>query len=248
MHVEQASQATEDRSVGYHRARIADRRASVSARWPDARSALTPCPSQAPTSSARAVHQMVSYRAAPLPLPDPRELRSCGASDGQLPHSTLTPLRPPRATLVRCTRWSATAQPPDTSDPRELRSCGESDGQLPRVCEMPSCSAVGHAKPYPRGVACRGGHGTAGNRVLLSEQPARLLRLGRVWSKGYYVGTSGEYSMQAARNRLAHHLRHPRAELAGVLNVGGERRRSSPSEAPTSRARGGPERKGRAAP
>ncbi len=31
---------------------------------------------------------------------------------------------------------------------------------------------------------------------------AHLLRLGRVWSSGFYVGTFGEYSMQAARNRL----------------------------------------------
>jgi REP element-mobilizing transposase RayT len=32
---------------------------------------------------------------------------------------------------------------------------------------------------------------------------AHLLRLGRVWSTGFYVGTFGEYSMQAVRNRLA---------------------------------------------
>jgi hypothetical protein len=71
---------------------------------------------------------------------------------------------------------------------------------------------------------------------------AHLLRLGRVWSTGFYVGTFGEYSMQAVRNRLAaaalhllhrtsqarggrggareaavaRHLLHPRAELVGV--------------------------------
>ncbi len=31
---------------------------------------------------------------------------------------------------------------------------------------------------------------------------AHLLRMGRVWSTGLYVGTFGEYSMQAVRNRL----------------------------------------------
>ncbi len=31
---------------------------------------------------------------------------------------------------------------------------------------------------------------------------AHLLRLGHVWSTGFYVGTFGEYSMQAVRNRL----------------------------------------------
>ncbi len=32
---------------------------------------------------------------------------------------------------------------------------------------------------------------------------AHLLRLGRVWSTGFYVGTFGEHSMQAVRNRMA---------------------------------------------
>ncbi len=32
---------------------------------------------------------------------------------------------------------------------------------------------------------------------------AHLLRRGRDWSTGFYVGTFGEYSMQAMRNRSA---------------------------------------------
>ncbi len=49
---------------------------------------LPPHTSQTPTSSARAVNRMDSYRAACSHLSDPHELCSCGESDGQLPKSS----------------------------------------------------------------------------------------------------------------------------------------------------------------
>ncbi len=93
----------------------------------------SPPPFPTPTSSARAVKQMVSYVAARPFLPDPRELRSCGEADGELPRRPLTLPQPPRAPLVRCIRWTATSPlASSVPDPRELRSCGEADGELPR--------------------------------------------------------------------------------------------------------------------
>ncbi len=79
---------------------------------------------------------------------------------------------------------------------------------------------------------------------------AHRLRLGRVGSTGSYVGTFGEYSMQAVSRRLAAPQLTicftARAELAGGKEGGGERcRGSSPSDAPTSGARGGRGRRGR---
>ncbi len=58
--------------------------------------------------------------------------------------------------------------------------------------------------------ALRAEAGTAPPEIAFCYQNnlAHLLRLGRVWSTGFYVGTFGEYSMQAVRNRVAHHLMH----------------------------------------
>ncbi len=82
-----------------------------------------------PTSSARAVQQMVSYSAARPFLHDPRELRSCGEADGEL--------TPASSARVVQQMVSYSAARPFLHDPRELRSCGEADGELQRRHTIP---------------------------------------------------------------------------------------------------------------
>ncbi len=75
-------------------------------------------------------------------------------------------------------------------DPHELRSCGASDGRLPRASHLHAALCT-EADTAPLEIA-----------FCYQNNLAHLLRLGRDWSSGFYVGTFGEYSMQAVRNRL----------------------------------------------
>ncbi len=97
-----------------------------------------------PTSSARAVHQMVSYRRRAPFVPDPHELRSCGAPDGELQR---------RAPFV--------------PDPHELRSCGASDGELQRRSPLSFLTPTSSARAVHQMVSY--GVGTCRRRTPCSQ-------------------------------------------------------------------------------